>query len=139
MGEFEEIARARWDEIHPTPEAIIEKFKERSKGVGEAVLDLNPGRELNILVAKYVMGHEVTTDATIGEMERITDIEGDNAWSLVQQYSEDLETAQMVVDRMVEEGYLDALLWHTYGDSRYTPAEAICKRAFIRKVLGQEE
>jgi len=140
MQHFEDIAAARWNEIHPTPEAIIERFKGRNNKVSEAVLILNPGRELDILVAKYVMGHEVVSDAIMGEVEGITDDnDGGIIWSSVQQYSEDMEAAQKVVERMVEEGYLDALSWQSYGDGRYTPAEAICKRAFIRKVLGKTE
>lgn len=139
MDDFEEIARTRWNEIHLTPEAIIERFKKGGQQVDEAVLDLRPGRELNIMVAKCVMGHEVVSDAIMGELERMTDVEDSSVWSSVQQYSEDLEAAKMVVDRMVEEGYLDALLWHSYGDGKYTPAEAICKRAFIRKVFGKKQ
>lgn len=140
MQEFEEIARARWEEIHPPPEVIIESFKGRSKKVGEAVLALSPGRELDILVAKYVMGHEVVSDTIMGEVEGITDVEdGGTIWSSVQQYSEDMEAAQKVVDRMMEEGYLDALSWHTYGNGKYTYAEAICKRAFIRKVFNKDK
>ena len=90
MEEFEEIAKERWDETYPTPEKILEKFKEKGKEAGESVMALNPGRELNILVAKHVMGHEVKTDAIMGEMERILDIEGDYVWASVYPYSEEL-------------------------------------------------
>ena len=131
--------RNPWEEIHSTPEAIIDRFKGSYRTAGLAVLDLSPGRELNILVGKYVMGHKVITDATMGEMEGIEDVEGKTIWCLVERYSEDVETAQEVVEKMIQEGYLDALSWHTYGNGKYTPAEAICKRAFIKKVLGQKE
>lgn len=137
MEDFEEIASARWNEINPTPEDIIERFKGGGEQLNEGVLSLSNGRELNILVAKYVMGHEVITDAIMGEVEGIRDVDDGTVWASVQLYSEDINAAQEVVDRMVNEGYLDALIWHTYGNGRYTPAEAICKRAFIRKVLGQ--
>ena len=139
MEDFDEIAKARWEETKIKPEQIITKFKGRSKRVGEAVLALSPGRELNIVVAKYVMGHDIVSDVTLGEVERMVDVEGSVIWSDLQPYSEDEQVAQIVVEQMMDEGHMDALSWHNYGDGRYTPAEAICKQAFIRKVFGKDE
>lgn len=136
-GDFEEIARLRWNELQSSPETIIERFKDRNTQTSEIVLDLGCGRELNILVAKYIMGHEVVSDQIMGEVEGIKDADDGTIWSSVRQYSEDMADANAIVDRMVEEGYLDALTWHTYGSGKYTPAEAICKRAFLRKMLGK--
>lgn len=136
MDAFEEIASARWNEIDPSPEDILERFR-TGGNQAEKVLALNCGKELNVLVAKYVMGHEVVSDCIMGEVEGIRDVDNGTVWSALLEYSEDIEAAQKVVDRMMEEGCMDALVWHTWGNGKYTPAEAICKRAFIRKVLGR--
>jgi len=138
MEDFDDIAKARWDETQSTPEQIIARFEGRHKQIGEAVLALSPGRELNILVAKYVMGHNVVSDALLGELEGMKSVKGSIVWDSVQPYSEDIQTAELVVDKMMDEGHLDALSWHEYGNGRYTPPEAICKRAFIRKVFGKK-
>lgn len=135
MEDYEDIAEMRWKETEKTPKEIIENFQGGSQILGEKVLTMNPGRELNILVAKYVMGNEVISDEMFEDMERLVDTNGDSVWANLQPYSEDLTAAQMVVTIMIESGHGDALSWQNFGNGKYTPAEAICKRALIEKVL----
>ena len=99
--------------------------------VEKEILEMRPGAELNILVAKQIMGHEVVSDQMMGDMERFLDKEGESVWGTPLHYSEDPAIAQAVVVEMLSRGYEDAETWEDYGQGRYAPAEAICKRALM--------
>jgi len=128
--ELEDIAGSKWEETNP--EGIIARFNEKGYASREKILEMKPGRELNIIVAKYVLGHEVITDKSLGELERLKDRDGSSVWSTLLGYSEDNKAAQDVVCAMMDKGYLDAPKWDQFGDGAYTPAEAICKQALLR-------
>lgn len=138
MNDYEEqlqdIASKRWEETNP--EGITARFIKKGTVSREKILALKPGRELNFVVAKYVLGHEVVTDKSLGELERLEASDGSSIWSNPLCYSEDNEAAQDVVCAMMDKGYLDAPTWDQFGDGAYTPAEAICKQALLR-VLEQ--
>ncbi len=61
--------------------------------VEKEILEMKPGAELNILVAKQIMGHDVVSDQMMGEMERFMDKEGESIWGTPLPYSEDLAIA----------------------------------------------
>ena len=96
----------------------------------EEILAMKPGQELNAKVAEYVMGHEVLRDATMGYMERSL-VDGESVWGLPEPYSEDISAAELVVEKMIEIGYGDAISSADCGEGRYTEAEAICKAALL--------
>lgn len=100
------------------------------------VLEMKPGQDLNILVAKHIMGHDVIRDSVMGNMERFVDEGGDSVWGSPLPYSEDMAIAQKVVVEMLARGYSDAETWEDYGEGKYTPAEAICKRALMAVLTG---
>lgn len=76
----------------------------------EEILAIKPGNELNMLVAEKVMGHIITKDEIFGYMERSVDPgDGGSVWATVERYSEDLSIAELVVDKMVNLGYEDAI------------------------------
>lgn len=127
--ELQDIASNKWEETNP--EQIIAQFNQKGKASREKILAMKPGRELNIIVAKYIFGHDVITDKSLGEMERLKDRDGCSVWSLLLGYSEDNEAAQDVVSAMMDKGYLEAAKWDQFGEGAYTPAEAICKRALL--------
>lgn len=96
----------------------------------ENILAMRPGTEMNLQVAEHVMGHIVIKDEIFGWMERLVDPEdGSSLWNLPQPYSEDMSTAELVIDRMIELGHDDAVCWADFGDGAYSEAEAICKAA----------
>lgn len=96
----------------------------------EEILAMKPGVELNAKVAEGIMGHEVVRDGLFGYLERLVSPEdGKPIWSSPQPYSEDISVAELVVDKMVEKGYEDAIYWADFGEGIYTEAEAICKAA----------
>lgn len=97
----------------------------------DEILAMKPGCELNNAVAERVMGLEVICDAFMGDTVRCESEDGESIWSEVFPYSEDINTAQSVVNEMISRGYEDAAFWQDYGDGAYTPAEAICKRALL--------
>ena len=132
MDDYEEqvqdIASSKWEETNP--EGIIARFNEKGGASRQEILAMKPGRELNIVVAKYVLGHDVVADKSLGELERLEDSDS-SIWSIPLCYSEDYEAAQNVVCAMMDMGYLDAPKWDQFGDGAYTPAEAICKQALL--------
>ena len=133
MNEYEEqvedVASSKWEETNP--EGIIARFIEKGSVSREEILAMKPGRELNFIVARYVLGHDVVTDRSLGELERLEDSHS-SIWSVPLCYSEDYEAAQNVVCAMMDKGYFDAPKWDQFGDGAYTPAEAICKQALLR-------
>lgn len=104
----------------------------------EDILLMDPGVELNAMVAEEVMGHVILSDKTLGLMERLV-YEGKTVWGNLQAYSEDLAIAEMVVNKMLELGFGDAVYWTGFGQGRYTKAEAICKAALLAKIGGKAE
>ncbi len=97
----------------------------------EEILTMKPGRELNIAVAEVVMKHKVVVDEIFGDMERPIDGDDNSVWDTLPLYSEDMSTAQLVVERMIRLGHSDAVSWEHYGNGIYTQSEAICKRALL--------
>ena len=96
----------------------------------EEILAMKPGQELNAKVAECVMGYEIVRDATFGYMERSI-IDGASVWGLPEPYSEDMSAAELVVEKMIEIGYGDAICLDDFADGRCTEAEAICKAALL--------
>jgi len=122
----------------------------------QEVLAMQPGRELNVEVSEKIMGHITIKDKIFGYTERLIDPEdGSSIWYPVKPYSENISVAKLVVEKMIEMGYEDAIHWADFGEGKYTKAEAICKAALLavleklnlketsdkilRQVLGDEE
>lgn len=99
------------------------------------ILMMAPGVELNARIAEEIMGHVIVRDKMFGPMERLV-CEGRSVWGMPQAYSEDPEAAEMVVNKMLELGFSDAVYWSGFGQGRYTKAEAICKAALLAKLGG---
>lgn len=97
----------------------------------EEILAMKPGAELNKKVAEEIIGHEVVEDSTFGYMERYTDEDNSTVWDMVQDYSEDMEAAELVVNRMMQLGHYDVVCWADFGGGIYTEPEAICKASLI--------
>jgi hypothetical protein len=95
---------------------------------------MQPGRELNILVAKEVMGTKVVTDEIFGLMEMIITDMGENVYITLRAYSEDLSSAQRVIARMIELDFQDET---AYWQAEDRP-EIICKAA-LRAVLNRRK
>jgi hypothetical protein len=104
------------------------------------ILEMKPGPELNIKVARDVMGHRVIKDETLGYMERFK-ISKDKStvFGLVQPYSEDASIAAQVIDIMIEKGYEETSSWADFGGGVYTEAEAICKAALIAQLKKRQK
>ena len=103
------------------------------------ILAMEPGDELNMKVAAEVMGHAVVREELLGLMERLIDpTDGSSVWGPVYPYSEDMEVAESVVERMIELGYEDAIYWADFGDGMYTEPEAICKAALLA-ILDEQQ
>jgi hypothetical protein len=98
----------------------------------EEILAMQPGNDLNKEVSEKIMGHITTTDKIFGDTERLADPEdGSSIWAPVKPYSEDISVAKLVVNKMIEMGYEDAIHWMDFGEGKYTKAEAICKAALL--------
>ncbi len=97
----------------------------------EKILNMKPGRELNMMVAKEVMGHQVVVDEILGDTERFLDATGDSIWSELTPYSEDDGAAEAVIEKAVGLGFKDAGTWKEFGAGSYMPAEAVCKKALL--------
>ncbi len=101
------------------------------------ILTMEPGSELNMTVAKEIMGNVTTEDATWGFMERLLDpTDGSSVWVPLTPYSEEISEAESVVEAMLELGYLDAIYWAEFGDGKYSDAEAICKASLLAIAEG---
>ncbi|MBN1368423.1 MAG: hypothetical protein JW967_10915 [Dehalococcoidales bacterium] len=96
------------------------------------ILAMQPGEDLNVKVAEEIMKHKVVKDKHFGYTERLVNPEdGSSVWADVQPYSEDISVAEVVIEKMIEMGYEDAIHWADFGDGKYTEAEAICKSALL--------
>ncbi len=95
------------------------------------ILAMTPGAELNREVAQKVMRHVVARDEVFGYLEGFTDEDGGHAWGPLQAYSEDITAAQLVVDRMLQDGCEDAIYWADFGLGKYSRPEGICKAALL--------
>jgi hypothetical protein len=94
------------------------------------ILEMNPGIDLNIMVAKEVMGHRIVKDETFGYMERFKSRrDKSSVFGMVAAYSEDPAIAKQVIEKMVEKGYKEATCWADFGNGAYSEAEAISKAA----------
>ncbi len=100
------------------------------------ILEMKPGRELNMMVAKELMGHEVAADEIIGDTERFLDPSGDSIWSELTPYSEDTGAAEAVINKAAELGFTDVGTWWEFGAGSYKPAEAVCKKALLEKMAA---
>ena len=112
---------------------VYRGFSSRRKSMmtKDAILKMEPGRELNMLVAKVVMDHEVVADAVIGDTERFVDAAGESIWSELTPYSEDIDIAEAVINQAVKLGFKDVKNWWNFGAGSYQPAEAVCKKALL--------
>ena len=99
--------------------------------IEQDILRMKPGIDLNLAVAQEVMGHVVINDESLGYMERFVDNNGGSVWNVLQSYSENSSLAELVVDKMIQEGHHDAVYWSKFGYGAYTEAEAICKAAIL--------
>ena len=97
----------------------------------DKILKMEPGRELNIMVAREIMGHQVVADEVMGDTERFVASAGDSIWSELMPYSEDKAAAEAVINKAVELGFTDAGTWWEFGSGSYQPAEAVCKKALL--------
>jgi len=104
----------------------------------EEILALQPGEELNVRVAREVLGNTVVEDATFGHMERIV-ADGGSIWGPVEPYSEDMAAAETVVNVMIERGCEDAIYWADFGEGRFSEPEAICKAALLALVENAQQ
>jgi hypothetical protein len=95
---------------------------------------LQPGEELNILVAREVMGTKVVLDDTFGLMEMVISDKGENVYGILRAYSEELSSARRVIARMIELDYDDET---AYWQEEERP-EIICKAA-LRAVLKRKK
>jgi hypothetical protein len=103
----------------------------------EEILAMQPGDELNRKIAEEVMGDKIIKDEFLGYLECLIDpIDGGFVWSPAKPYSEDVSAAELVVNKMVELGYKDAVCWADFGGGKYTEAEAICKAALLAVLEG---
>ncbi len=96
----------------------------------EEVLAMEPGEELDRLVAEEVMGHIIVDDATFGAMERLV-MDGEAVWGTVTEYSQDMSAAEEVVLKLFELGIEDPTCYADFSQGGYTQAEAICKNALL--------
>jgi hypothetical protein len=97
----------------------------------EEILAMRPGSEMNKMVAEKIMEHKVVKDAILGYTERLVSADSSSIWSDLEPYSEDVSKARLLVEKMIEKGYEDAIYWADFGDGKYTEAEAICKAALL--------
>ncbi len=98
----------------------------------DQILAMTPGEGMSLLIAEKIMGHVTTRDQLMGCMERLIDpADGGSVWMPLTAYSEELEAAEAVVERMLAKGHSDAIYWSQFGGGKYTEAEAICKAAMI--------
>ena len=134
---FEDIAAGRWQETEIN--RIIERFKQSGEITEADIRSLKPGRDMNVLVAKYVLGHEVISDDIFSDMERLIDARGESVWAEVKDYSGDINVANALVDDLVHSGLTGALLWRDYGGGIYPPAEAICKNALVAFLVNPKK
>ena len=132
-----DIAGRKWHETEIS--RIIERYQQAGEITENDIRSLKPGRDMNVLVARYVLEHEVVSDETFNDMERLIDESGSSVWSGLRSYSEDISAAEIVVETMVEWGVTGALLWRDYGDGIFQPAEAICKKALIAFLVKKTE
>jgi hypothetical protein len=95
---------------------------------------MQPGRELNILVAKEVMGTKVVADEIFGLMEMIITNKGENVYIALRAYSEDLSFARRVIARMIALDFHDETAYWLAEDR----PEIICKAA-LRAVLKRRQ
>ncbi len=119
-------------------EKVYQGFSLRRQTViaRDKILKMAPGRELNMMVAREVIGHEVVADDILGDTERFIDAAGNSIWGELTPYSEDDEIAEAVINKAVKLGFTDVETWWDFGEGRYLPAEAVCKKALLEIMAG---
>ena len=96
------------------------------------ILAMKPGMELDIEVAREVMDHKVIKDENLGYLERFVSAkDGGSVWETVQPYSQDITAAELVIEKMKEQGQTDTADWADFGGGAYSEPEAISKAALI--------
>ena len=129
-----EIAERKWKETDPR--TIIENLKTAGKVTQEDISAIGSGRELDILVAYYVMGHDVVTDDMFGDVERLTDLDGSSVWVPLVSYSSDVEVSNQVIERLTQLECDIAPLMGNKTDGKDRLAEITCRKA-LQIVLNQ--
>ena len=96
--------------------------------------EMQPGEELNVLVAKEIMGVKVVHDPIFGLVEiHLTD-KGSPVYNTLQRYSEDIHAARQALSRMIQLGFeTETAYWEI--DDR---PEIICKAA-LRAILKKRK
>ena len=98
----------------------------------EEILAMQPGVEMDMIVAQKVMGHFVIKDNTLGYLERLVGSDGSTVWSVVEPYSQDISAAKSVVNKMSDLGYESSMDdWEDFGKEKDTEPEAICKLSLL--------
>jgi hypothetical protein len=95
---------------------------------------MSPGEDLNILVAREVMGAQVIRDDIYGLLEMGVSEKGETVYVPLRAYSEDLPAAKRVITKMIEMNYEDETAYWEDEDR----AEIICKAA-LRAVLRRKK
>ena len=92
----------------------------------DEVLSMQEGRELDILVSEIVMGNKMVVDEVFGDMEIHMNEKMGIVYGPLPNYSEDLSSSRMVVNKMLDLGYDKAIYWK--NDER---PSVICKAALL--------
>jgi len=92
----------------------------------EEILALKAGRNLNISVSEEIMGNRVVVDPILGDTEIYSTDKGEVVYGQLTPYSEDLSSAQLVVLRMSNLGYVESEFWE--GEKR---PDVICRAALL--------
>jgi hypothetical protein len=98
----------------------------------KSILAMKPGMDLDIEVAREVMDHKVIKDENLGYLERFVSAkDGGSVWEAIQPYSQDMAAAELVIEKMKEQGQTDAASWADFGGGAYSEPEAVAKAALI--------
>ena len=85
----------------------------------EEILSMKPGREMDVKVAKEIMGHDVAKDEVMGYTEAYYDGSGKTVWGRLEAYSTNAKAANLITNKMFQEGYAGAVSWSKFGDGEY--------------------
>lgn len=89
---------------------------------------------LDRLVATTIMGNKVVDDDVFGLMEMHTNENGINVYYPLRNYSNNIQSARLVVDKMIRMAYYNEVAyWHTEDRP-----EVICKAA-LRSVFKKRQ
>jgi hypothetical protein len=99
----------------------------------DKILAMKAGRKLNILVSEKIMGNKPVNDDVLGDTEVHTTDQGESVYGPLPAYSEDIDSAQLVVTKMINLGYNEAQLW----ENEKRP-DVICRAALLT-ILDREK